>query len=69
MQGPGDVPSARVYFFGLLVWARVCFLAIFVKEKSNLANSRVETQNFGDLGLERVKIWQFLPRNANTWHF
>ena len=28
---PGDVPPARVYFFGLLVWPRVYFLAILVE--------------------------------------
>ena len=29
----GDVPSARVHFFGLLVWPRVYFLAILVRAR------------------------------------
>ena len=54
---PGDVPPARVYFFELsslvkgillpvlinLVWARVCFLEIKVKEISNFGNCCKET--------------------------
>ena len=39
----------RVYFlpiFAHLVWARVCFLAILVKEMSNFGNSCKETQIF-----------------------
>ena len=75
---PGDVPPARVYFFKLsslakgillpilvhLVWARVCFLAISVKEMSNFANSCEETQIFSNIGPENGKIWQVLYRKC-----
>ena len=66
---PGNVPPARKYFFGLLVWPRVFFslgkgmlLAILVNEKSNFGYSCIETQNFYDFGLKKAKIWQFLFR-------
>ena len=66
-----DRPVTWLCFFGLLVWqrvyffaslgrARVRFLAILVKEKSNFVNSCVEAQNCGDFGLEKPKIWQSL---------
>ena len=75
---PGDVPPARVYFFKLsslakcillpilvhLVWARVCFLTISVKEMSNFGNSCKETQLFSNFGPENAKIWQFLSRKC-----
>ena len=50
----GDVPPARVYFIGLLVWARVCFLVTLVKEKPNVGNPCTETQNFDDFDLEKA---------------
>ena len=59
--GGGGVTSglAKGILFDNLLWARVCFLAILVKEKSNFGYSCIETQNFGDFGLEKAKIWQF----------
>ena len=55
---------AKGILLGNLSAARVCFLAIFVKEKSNFGNSCIETQNSGDLGLQRAKNWQFLSRKC-----
>ena len=31
---PLDVPQARMYFFGLLIWPRVIFFAILVPSRS-----------------------------------
>ena len=55
-----DVPPARVNSFGLLVWPRVCLLAIFVgaeicflaflvKERSRVGDSRMESNNLTTL--------------------
>ena len=35
----------------ILLSAKVCFLAILVKEKLNFGNSCAETHNFGDFGV------------------
>ena len=67
---PGDVPPLkgiiqvwpRVYFLAISVWERVCLLAVFWSKKNNFCNTFVETRNFGDLGLENGKFWQFIPR-------
>ena len=34
-------------------------LAMLIKNRSNFSNICIETQTFGDLGLEKAKIWQF----------
>ena len=71
---PGDVPPARVCFFkpsslakGILlpifahlVWARVYFLAILVKEMSNFGNSCKETQIF-------FKFWSLECKNLASF--
>ena len=57
---PRDMSPARVYFFALLICASVCTLAILVKEMSNFGNSCIETEYFGDFGLEKAKNWQLL---------
>ena len=48
---PGDLPPARVYFFGLLVSPRVCFLAILVN--FSLGNGML----IGNFGQRNVKLW------------
>ena len=48
--------------FGNFSLGKGMVLVILVKEKSNVGNSCVETQNFGDFGLEKAKIWQFLSK-------
>ena len=71
---PGDVPPVRVCFsnvlvqprvyflpiFVHLVWARVCFLAILVKEISNFGNSCKETQIF-------FKFWSLESKNLASF--
>ena len=47
---PGDAPPTRVYFFGLLVWPRVYFLAILVE--LSLGKGML----FGNFGQRDVKI-------------
>ena len=47
---PGDVPPTRVYFFGLLVYPRVYFLAILVE--FNLSKGIL----CGNFGQSTVKI-------------
>ena len=53
----------------MLVWARVCFLAILVKDWSNLGNWCLETQNFDNFVLEMAKNWQSWLRNPKSWDF
>ena len=52
--------------FGLLEWP-ILFDKSGLK-KSNFGNSCKETQNFGDFGLEKLKICNFSLENANSWH-
>ena len=53
-----------------LVWARVYFLAILVKEMSNFGNSCKETQIFFEILVHRMqKLGKFCLENANSWHF
>ena len=48
---PGEGPPIRVYFFGLLVWPRVYFLAILVE--FSLGKGML----CSNLGQSTVKIW------------
>ena len=48
---PGDVPSARVYFFVLLVWPVVYFLQNF--SPFGLGKGML----FGNFGRRRAKFW------------
>ena len=50
VQVPGDVPPARVYFFELLVWTRVYFLAISIQF------SLGKGMPFGNFGKRNIKI-------------
>ena len=62
---PGYVLPKRIYFFRLLVWARVCF-SQFWSKKSQIGNFLIESQKFGDFGVERAKIWLFLFRKCQV---
>ena len=56
--------------FAHLVWARVYFLAILVKEMSNFGNSCKETEIFFQILIHRMqKFGKFCLENANSWHF
>ena len=47
LKVPGDVPPARVYFFGLLVWLLVYFLEILVESRQGYAFWQFWSSNFG----------------------
>ena len=55
---PGDVPPARVYFFGLLVQPRVYFLAILVE--LSLGKGML----FGNFVKEMSKFGNFCKKNV-----
>ena len=79
-KGTLDAPPARVYFwtscqakgtlFAVLVWGRVCVLAIFIKHGStNLVIPPSKINFIVNLFSRRGKFGNFCPENANSWHF
>ena len=53
------IPSLLRYCFGLLVFPRVYFSAILIEKGQYFGYWCLETGNFGKLGQEKAKLWQF----------
>ena len=63
------LPGQGCTVLAISAWARVSFLTILIKERSNFGNSCIEAQYVGDFGIEKEKFGNFNLENTNSLHF